>query len=218
LVFITACGAGNSTVAHETSDSWAGYASAGGRGRYMHVSASWVQPALNCSRTPFAHAEFWAGLDGWGSDTVEQTGIDADCSYGTPIYQAWYQLWPKRKVWYSNVVNPGDKISASVTADGNGHFILNLVDSRERWTHRKPATFRRARLVSAEVIVEAPAYTQGDPLTLSDFGTVSFTGTSANGESLVSGLRQIDMVHRGILKAAPSPMSNGGFTVTWKHS
>ena len=233
VVVFTACGAGNRTAAggttHGASNTWSGYALAAGR--YTQVSASWVQPSVNCSVAQTVYSDYWegasiwAGLDGFsaGMGTVEQTGTSAFCEYGRLSYSAWYELWPKsrKEVEYSNLVKAGDKISASVTADGNGHFTLILADQSEGWMRRRTATYKKARLGSAEVIAEVPDPLAGYPRTLADFGTVSFTGATANGASFsdVNGLHEIDMVSpKGKLKAATSPLANGAFSVTWKHS
>ena len=52
------------------------------------------------------------GLDGDGTNTVEQIGTDADCSSGKPVYYAWYEMYPKFPVNLSLTINPGDTISA----------------------------------------------------------------------------------------------------------
>jgi hypothetical protein len=76
----------NHKVSHSTSTNWSGYAVTGGR--YTSVSASWTQPAVNCSVTPTGWSSFWVGLDGDTSNTVEQTGTEADCSSGPALYSA----------------------------------------------------------------------------------------------------------------------------------
>ncbi len=230
LVLLAACGAGGPVategpVAKRTIFyGWSGYSTVG---HYTQVSAAWVQPAVVCPAKGVSHSSFWVGLDGvWPSDpqTVEQTGIEADCSRGTPFYRAWYELVPTEKVYvpYSSVVKPGDKISASVTTDGDGHFTLSLSDPSEDWTKKTPAALGKARLGSAEVIVEKPVNAQGH--TLANFGIVRFTHATANGRSFsdLNGLQRINMARpdgrRGPkVEATTSPMSNGAFLVTWKH-
>jgi hypothetical protein len=206
----------------DTSKVWSGYVL--GPGRYASVSASWVQPKVKCSATPTAFSKFWVGLDGYfqeGMGTVEQTGTNANCLEGTATYTAWYELWPKREVLYPNHVDSGDRMSASVTTDGKGHFTLLLADRTLRWSHRASATVKKAGRTSAEVIVEYPAAHQAYPGGLADFGTVSFTHAVANGTSFSYGipeLTRVNMSSHGERKATASPMSKGAFTVTWKHS
>src|SRR6185437_3880744 len=117
----------NHKINHSTSTNWAGYDVTGGR--YTSVSATWTQPAVNCSVTPTGWSSFWVGLDGDTSNTVEQTGTEADCSSGRPVYSAWYEMYPKFPVTYSNPVSAGDHFTASVSTDGRGSFTLTLSDT-----------------------------------------------------------------------------------------
>jgi hypothetical protein len=82
------------------------------------VNSSWVEPAALC--TAAGEAAFWVGLDGADDGTVEQTGTTADCFGGTPVYFAWYELFPAAPIEYSDTVAPGDNMSASVTYTGSG--------------------------------------------------------------------------------------------------
>jgi hypothetical protein len=202
---------------NSTSTNWSGYAVTGGR--YTQVSSSWTVPAVSCSGT--AYSSFWVGLDGDTSGTVEQTGTDSDCSGSTPRYYAWYEMYPKFPTNYSNPVTAGDHMSASVTTSGNGQFTLTISDSTQGWTRSTSARLKSAKLASAEVIAEAPS-SSGGVLPLANFGTVGFSGATVNGSVLTSttkGLDAITMVtSSGTVKAQPSSMSNGSFSVAWKHS
>src|SRR5690348_2585246 len=112
----------NHKLSHGTSTNWSGYAVAGGT--YRTVTASWVQPSVSCSST--AYSSFWVGIDGDTSNTVEQTGTEADCNGSTPVYSAWYEMYPKFPVNFSNPVAPGDHFTATVATDGRGSFTLTL--------------------------------------------------------------------------------------------
>jgi hypothetical protein len=207
----------NHKIGHSTSTNWSGYADSGSR--YTSVSASWTQPAVNCSLTPTGWSIFWVGLDGDTSNTVEQTGTEADCSSGRPVYSAWYEMYPKFPHNYANTVLPGDHFIASVTTAGRGSFTLTLTDTR-RWTQTTIASLKSARLSSAEVIAEAPS-SGGGVLPLADFGSVGFIGATVNGSTLKSstaGLDPITMASGSTVKASPSLIKgNGGFTDTWQH-
>jgi hypothetical protein len=202
---------------NSTSTNWSGYAVTGSR--FTSVSASWTQPTAKCSGT--AYSSFWVGLDGDTSGTVEQTGTDADCSGSTPQYYAWYEMYPKFPVNYSNTVRPGDLMSASVTTNGSGSFTLTISDSTQGWTKTTTARLKRASLASAEVIAEAPS-SSGGVLPLANFGTVGFSGARANGSLLTSSTPGIDAItmvtSSGTVKAQPGSISNGSFSVTWKHA
>ena len=206
----------NHKIGHSTSSNWAGYAVTGGT--YTSVSSTWTQPAVNCSVTPTGWSSFWVGLDGDTSSTVEQTGTEADCRNGHPVYSGWYEMYPKFPSTYANPVAAGDHMSATVTTSGNGSFTLTLSDSTRGWTHRTSARLKHAKLASAEVIAEAPS---GGVLPLADFGTVGFGSARVNGATLTAstaGLDPITMKSGSTVKAQPSSMGSGSFTVTWKHA
>ena len=201
---------------HSTSTNWSGYAATGSR--FTTVSASWTQPSVTCG-SQTTYSSFWTGIDGDGSNTVEQTGTEADCSGGSPTYFAWYEMFPKFPVNFSDPVSPGDQFNASVTYNGSGRFTLVIADSTRGWSHTINAKLRNPALASAEVIAEAPS-SSGGVLPLADFGTVDFGNSSANGASLASfGPDPITMASGSTVKATPSNISsNGGFSVTWQHS
>ena len=203
-------------ITNSTSTNWSGYAVTGSR--FTSVSSSWTEPTATCPGT--AYSSFWVGLDGDTSNTVEQTGTDADCSGSTPQYYAWYEMYPKFPVNLKGTVKPGDHLSASVTTNGSGRFTLTITDSTQGWSNTTNARLRSAKLASAEVIAEAPSSSAG-VLPLANFGTVSFSGASANGSLLTSstpGIDPITMKSGTTVKAQPSSINNGAFSVTWKHS
>ena len=203
-------------ITNSTSTNWSGYAVTGSR--FTSVSSSWTEPTATCSGT--AYSSFWVGLDGDTSNTVEQTGTDADCSGSTPQYYAWYEMYPKFPVNLKGTVRPGDHLSASVTTNGNGSFTLTISDSTQGWTNTTTQRLKRATLASAEVIAEAPS-SSGGVLPLANFGTVSFSGAKANGSLLTSSTPHLDpitMQSGSTVKAQPGSISNGTFSVAWKHS
>ncbi len=204
---------------NSTSTNWSGYATTGGR--YTSVSGSWKQPSATCSAGQTAYSSFWVGIDGDTTNTVEQTGTDADCSNGTPTYYAWYEMYPKFPVNLSNPVRPGDTITASVTTNGSGNFTLTISDSTQHWTFTTNQRSRKAKLGSAEWIAEAPSGS-GGVLPLANFGTVSFSSCTANGAAISSNpnVDEIVMVtSNGTVKAQPSGLSGGNsFSVAWEHS
>ena len=205
----------NHKISNSTSSNWSGYSAI--NGRYTSVSASWKQPTASCT-SQTTYSSFWVGLDGDGSSTVEQTGTSADCSGGSPRYYAWYEMYPKFPVNLSLAIRPGDSISGSVTTDGSGRFTLTLRNATTGASFTTTQTLKRARLASAEVIAEAPSNSSGI-VPLTDFGFVDFTAAKANGVLLDTlNPDRIDMVSGGVTKASTGPISNGAFTVTWKHS
>jgi Peptidase A4 family len=202
-----------------TSQNWAGYAAAGNPGTFTSVSASWAEPAVTCTATG-TFASFWVGLDGDGTNTVEQTGTEADCAGGAASYQGWFEMFPAAPVFYDSPVEPGDAMSASVVAGGGGAFTLTLTDSTQGWTQTTDQTSDTAQLGSAEVIAEAPS-NGAAVLPLSNFGTVSFTGATADqsaiGNENPSALTMVSA--NDVTEATPSALTGGNaFTVTWDSS
>jgi Peptidase A4 family len=204
------------------STNWSGYADTSGR--FTSVSASWTQPAGTCSRGD-QYAAFWVGIDGYSSSTVEQTGSEVDCVGRTAEYYAWYEMYPGPSENYSNTVRAGDHFNATVTYEGGESFSLYIADTTQGWSHTTNATLGSTpALSSAEVIVEAPCCTRsGGILPLTDFGTVSITGSTANGEAIgTSGLSptEITMVdNSGLDKDTCSGLSGGeNFSCTWIRS
>jgi hypothetical protein len=213
----------NRKISHELSGNWSGYAVTG-LGPYQSVSASWIQPAVNCAETRNGYAAFWVGLDGYATDTVEQTGTEADCSSGKAVYGAWYEMYPRDSYSIFEPVSAGDSFTASVTYLGKAFFgltklfELTLTDTTKGWSKSEIRWLRTAQLGSAEAIAEAPS-SDVEILPLSDFGTVGFSGLTVDG-SLVSGstpgVESITMVSEAdALEAEPSAISEGDFTDTW---
>ncbi len=203
------------------STNWSGYA--GTTGRYTSVSASWVQPAGTCSRGD-QYAAFWVGLDGYTSSTVEQTGSEVDCVGRTAEYYAWYEMYPGPSENYSNTVRAGDHFTATVTYVSGDTFKLYIADATQGWSHTTTASLTSTpALSSAEVIVEAPCCTAGGGiLPLADFGTMSFSGSTANGSAIgnAGGLTEIIMIdNSGRDKDTISNLSGGeAFSATWLRS
>jgi hypothetical protein len=208
---------GGRTTADSTN--WSGYAVTGANGAYTSVSASWTEPTATCTSRTAAYAAFWVGLDGYSSDSVEQTGSDSDCDGRTPSYYGWYEMYPADPVNFSNTVEPGDAMSASVTFSGTETYTLVLKDTTRGWTQTITKNQSGLDRSSAEVITEAPCCTaSGGILPLSDFGTVSYSTSSANGSSLggQSPVQIIMIDNSNRDKDSTSSIGSGGaFSNTW---
>jgi Peptidase A4 family len=202
-----------------TSSNWSGYAATGGTGAFSSVSASWVEPTGHCT-SGSQYSAFWVGLDGYSSSSVEQTGTEVDCSGSTPIYNAWWEMYPGPSHNFSNTVRPGDNFTASVTFDGSGKFTLKISDTTRGWSHTENKTLSSAKRSSAEVIVEAPCCTAGGGiLPLANFGTANFTNSTANGSAIGNfSPTEIIMQSGGTQKDSISALSGGtNFSATWLH-
>jgi hypothetical protein len=216
--FRTGARSGRSTTVQSTN--WSGYAVTGGNGAFKSVSASWTEPTGTCTSKKSSYSSFWVGLDGFNSNSVEQTGTDVDCSRHTPRYYGWYEMYPAFPVNFTNTVRPGDKLSASVTFSGTATFTLVLKDATQGWTQTITKTQAGLARSSAEVITEAPSSNSG-VLPLADFGTVSYSVSAANGTSLGNqNPTEIIMVdNSGADKDSTSAISSGGaFSNTWLRS
>jgi peptidase A4-like protein len=207
----------NATNAGATSENWAGYTSAGAAGTFTSVSASWAQPAVTCTATN-TFSSFWVGLDGDGTNSVEQTGTEADCNDGAAAYQGWFEMFPAAPVFYDNPLQPGDAMSASVVANGGGAFTLTLTDATQGWTQQTNQSSNIAQLGSAEIIAEAPSSGNGTVLPLSNFGTVNFTAATVDNTALGNeNPDALTMVSgNNVTEATPSALTGGNaFAVTW---
>ena len=159
-------------VHQSNSTNWSGYAAYGDT--FKHVTGTWVQPTADCSGVKGRRetiASFWAGLDGYTSSTVEQTGVDAICVGATAHYVPWYEFYPAPAVTIPHTVSPGDTLTADVSVSG-GTVTTTLTDS-SGWSYQGQASAAGLALNSAEWITEAPAHL------LTNFGTVHFASASA---------------------------------------
>jgi hypothetical protein len=215
---LTAPGVEGSSVpggfANTTSTNWSGYAA--NTATYTSVSASWIQPAVKCTKT--SEAVFWVGLDGWGSDTVEQDGSGAYCSGTTAQYYAWWETYPANSIQsYNKTVKAGDHFTATVTYQGGSKYLMTVVDSTQGWTETTHATAASATRTSAEVIAEAPSGGSGR-LALADFAKVAFTGSMVDGSAISSSSPTGINMKSSSLDASTSALTSGtNFTVTWKN-
>jgi len=155
----TAGGRTQAKQAVVTSSNWAGYADTGPDDDFTNVTSSWVQPPGHCSSGD-RYAAFWVGLDGYSSRTVEQIGSEADCVGQTARYSAWYEIYPSPEVAFSNTVQAGDQLSASVSYEGGSKFLLTITDSTQHWKRSATRRLAGAARSSAEIIAEAPCCTR----------------------------------------------------------
>lgn len=194
---------------NENGYNWSGVVVTGSG--FTEVGATWTQPAASCSSSNDLYAP-WVGIDGYGSDSVEQTGVQSDCSGGgsSAVDSAWYEMYPANPVYYSNTVKAGDSITAKVTRSGTKYTLVET-DNTQGWTKTTTKSYSGSN-ASAEIILESP--TADYP----NFGKVTFTGVTVNNKALSS--------YSPILLDASSSAgyedhtsainSSGGFTVTYE--
>lgn len=184
---------------------WGGYVSFGS---FTTATASWTEPSVTCNSTNDLFAP-WVGIDGDGSSTVEQTGVETDCSSGRAVYSAWYEMYPAAPVYYNVSVGAGDHITATVTRTATNTYRLDLSDTTKGWSKSttKSLTSRHA---SAEAIIESP--TDSYP---SISGGVKFTGVKFNGTNLAStNPSGLDADDRGSYTWIPGAIGSDGQSFT----
>jgi hypothetical protein len=180
--------AGASAQAASVSSNWAGYVAAPGSRPgpgFSSVSGTWTVPSAVCTKGHESYSAVWVGLGGASENArgLEQLGTDADCTKaGRPVYSSWFELLPAEAVGVHLTVQPGARLTASVTVSGS-HATLRLrnLSSGKRFsiTRRVP----RIDVSSAEWIVEAPSICVGSSpckaVPLTDFSEVAFSAANA---------------------------------------
>jgi hypothetical protein len=211
-------------IGHSNSLNWSGYASF--NSTFSDVKGSWTQPAATCNGKS-TYSSFWVGLDGYNSSTVEQLGTEADCSHGKPVYYAWWEMFPNvSHMIGAFAVTPGVSYNAEVQSAGGGNFTLTLSGGGNNPFTLTTSLGLDPSLSSAEWIAEAPSMCAKScrELPLTNFGTVNFSGASANGSAINSSAWSFDpltmVTGGGSVKAAPTSLNPTGsaFSVTWHHS
>ena len=159
---------------------WAGYAGNRAGTSFRYVSAAFQVPYLDCATATKSYSSHWVGLDGLGSATVEQVGVEADCAGATPRYYAWYEMYPK-PVSIAFKVRAGHAIQASVTYKRSARkFALMLRDttSGRHFTRTLKCAAKVCLRSSAEVISEAPSSTSGGILPLANYRAASYSSVT----------------------------------------
>src|SRR5262249_4565795 len=226
-----------------SSYNWSGYAVTAAPGAVTAVKGSWVVPAVqpgSCSsRTTAEYASFWVGIDGFTSNTVEQTGTDSDCQNGVPTYYAWFEFYPHPAFLINSMsIRPGDVIEAEVQYSlTTRRFTVTINDRTTGQSFSTSTKVNNAQRSSAEWIAEAPSGS-GGILPLANFGTAVYgednTSVVGTSEATVSGatapigsfgsnVYQITMVsgsNPNVSKAVPSSLSSDGtsFSDVWMSS
>ncbi len=174
------------------------------------------------------------GLDGYTSSSVEQLGADSDCNGTTPMYYAWWEMFPNPSQVLSTSsypVRPGDQMTAWValrTARARRAPSCPRRTPTPAGPSRRRRTRERPARSSAEAVAEAPSSCNllfCSEVPLSNFGHVSFgnadlidnsgnngslSGYPANAITKATGNRTL---------AVPSNLSSDGrsFSVAWQN-
>lgn len=177
------------------STNWSGYADvACPTCALRYVSADFTVPHLNLTKSSDgAVAGHWVGLDGWGSTTVEQVGIDTEVQNGVDKYYAWFEMFPAPTQVWALAASPGDNIQVSVYTV-NGTYYLSLNDTTLGAGFDATATLPTGytgRNHSAEVITEAPSQLTSTgslaQVPLADYGQVNYNNATVTSRSGIHG-------------------------------
>jgi len=194
---------------------WSGYDVADGL--FTSVTATWTQPRVRSSGSTFSVTGFWVGLDGDGSNTVEQIGTEG-YSEGVVGYDAWYEMYPQSPVTIGMSIHAGDVLTGTVTCSVPSTFTLSLVNhtTGATFTTTQPMSMLPA-LASAEIIVEAPSSSNGI-VPLADFTLCEFSECAIDGQPVGNyDWTSIDMVKQNgtpLDLALPLSADGAGFGVT----
>lgn len=184
---------------------YSGYIVTGGAtspvlGSYITAVASWVQPAATCSAFTSA-ASFSVGVGNPYalphapySGPLEQAGTDTDCSGGSPVYYGWYATPDFSRVSFGGAVHAGDTMMA--TASCLATFCYqSLSDQTAGWSASTSQTVS-SMPGSAEVNISR-LYRNQSLLPLTNFGTVSFSQVSFNGEPIPTSPVSQEIIYNG---------------------
>ena len=200
----------------DTSSNWSGYVASSGT--YTSVTGTWIVPQVGATTTG-ADAT-WVGIGGVSGTDLIQAGTQATVSGGGVTYEAWIEMLPDSSHTVSLDVAPGDSVTASITEQTSGEWLIAMVNNTTKASYQRTVRYSSSRS-SAEWIQEAPSAGRGI-IPLDDFGTVRFTGGSAvrdgTTQSLSAlGATAVAMINRaGQAIAQPSTLGADGssFAVT----
>jgi peptidase A4-like protein len=168
------------------SDNWGGYIALKSGTRFRYVQSTFFVPYVDCAGTPDSFSGHWVGLDGASNASVEQDGILAACQGRTPLYAAWYEMFPQPPVYPDITIRPGDSIVASVYYNSSTHkFTLKLTDTtngRHFSVTRSCPPGASCQRTSAEAISEAPSGATG-VLPLTDFRAEGYSGIKVTSQA-----------------------------------
>ncbi|MGW1198566.1 G1 family glutamic endopeptidase [Streptomyces sp. NPDC002536] len=177
---------------------WGGYVA---QGSFSTITGSWTEPHATCTSSNDLFAP-WVGIDGYGSQSVEQAGVQTDCSSGSPVLSAWYEMYPSPPVYWNDPVSEGDSITATVVSNGGGSYTLTLSDTTKGWSEHIDQNIG-GQNASAEAVIESP--TQSYP----SFARLDFSGITVDGQPFDSDQPQA-LTSGGY---APGPLQGGAFSM-----
>lgn len=200
------------------SSNWSGYAVIGST--FSTATANWTQNAITCtSGDGSTDMSPWVGIDGYNTNTVEQTGSSGDCSGASKDYYAWYEMYPRNVVVINKTVKAGDQFTATVTHTSGTSYKLTLEDITQGWTNSVTKSIS-ASDASAEAVMEMAAnhltkWSGADPFT--DF-TVDGQPIGSYSSSPYT-IEQMEIENGSTICDTTSGLTgNENFGVTWDNA
>jgi Peptidase A4 family/PASTA domain len=222
-------------AADQTSPNWSGYVTPEktGAAAYKATSTTFTVPAsITCTSTDTA-SSFWAGLDGYADGTVEQDGVEADCTDGSLALYAWVETFPAPEEEIVSgatetpaPVQPGDVVVSTVTEDSPSEYTFAMDDETQGWSvdaGMAMPTGSKGEGQTSEVITEATTECNSDGsdcaiMPLTNFGKVAYTRASYNSGTnyASSNTTPIELFETdGIRDSVGALGTDGAFTVTY---
>jgi len=220
-----------------TSSNWSGYEISARPSRTIgRVQAVFNVPSINCAKSTLGTAgaavwSQWVGLDGFSDNTVEQTGVGAQCTSttGPATYFGFNEMFPNPATTFTGP-NPGDAIVV-VVQKVSGKWNLVLQDRTTGGTVSTTQACPTGSIchdASGEVITEDFNGAVAGGFNLADFALDTQTGLAARTGGGVSGSfasttawtsNTIDLANGADRMATPGPLEGGAaFYLSWNAS
>jgi peptidase A4-like protein len=207
---------------------WSGYADTAAKAQtFTKVSGSWTVPSVTCSAEDQITSD-WVGLDGFSNGTVEQLGTTSWCYKGKAVYYTWYGIYPQGTHQGSTALQPGDKVTASVTRTGTSYAfkLTDATTSGNNFAVTKSCALATCTDTSAEWISERPSFPIGMvpqahynafKITNGSQTSSGRTRTIAAGPG-VNAITMIDATQSYNLNTVSALTGGNSFRTTWKNS
>jgi hypothetical protein len=225
--------AGLNGITATRSFNWSGYADGASTtpaGTFTAVSGSWTAPSVTCSPEDQITVD-WVGLDGMFSGAPEQLGTMAWCYEGSPFYFTWWEMPGGALTEVGKTLQPGDKISASVTRSGT-KYTLALTDATNTansFTIKRTCAATTCQDESAEWIAERPVFNGVGVPPLAHYNAFKITkGAQTSGGkagtigsfSTVNEITMVDATDTYNLNDVSSltGKTHNSFSTTWQNS
>jgi hypothetical protein len=202
-----------------TKTNWSGYAVTGPSGQFTQASANYDEPTFGSSRCSTNSETTWAGIGGFSSNSALGQDGTAHNVVGLANHQAWWEVLPGVAMTAINLTTAAGHNFFASTRRITGGYQFFVEDEATGSSQALNVMINNYSGTSAEAIAERPNI--GGLTNLSNFGTLTFTQSLANGNGINTynpqGVRHgIHMINNaGSPLADPSAIGSGGsFTDT----